>query len=205
MSYNVHDTIVKWFLREYARPAVPGHAKISLTQVCNTDEEIFVRLAALTRTGLQLALDGSYPLDALLPTVLKEQRVTMHMAALQLTNPALRMLGDERASKAQSDKTKAEKRMNQELNNLRAENKKSCELKRVATTTLIRRGRVREGRVVANRRRAEAMGRPCRRNCLASSAPGKGSHYGSALTAVAGAPTPSRTGDAERAATCAPN
>ena len=69
MSYKVHDTMVKWYLREYARLPVPVYAKISLTQIRNTDEEIFVRLAALTRVGLQLAPDGSYPLDALLPGV----------------------------------------------------------------------------------------------------------------------------------------
>ena len=42
----------------------------------NADEEIFVRLAAITRTGLHLAADGSFILDGLITDVLKDTRVT---------------------------------------------------------------------------------------------------------------------------------
>ena len=83
MSYNVHDNMIRMFLREYSRPPIPGYAKISLIQIKNADEEVFVRLAASTPLGLNLGADGSYPLDSLLPTVLKEHRVATLLAPLQ--------------------------------------------------------------------------------------------------------------------------
>ena len=123
MSYDVHKGIVKWFMREYNRAAAPGHAKITLLQIKNADEEIFVRLAAITRIGLQLAADGSLVLDGLVPDILKDTRVTTHLAQLQLTNPALRNFSGEPAASSGHSKA-AEKRFASELANLKAENKR---------------------------------------------------------------------------------
>ena len=122
MSFKIHDGVVKWFLRAYNRPAIPGHAKVSLLQIKNTDEEIFVRLAALTRTGLHLAAQGAYPLDALMPEVLKDPRVTTLMTPLQLTNPAIKTLSNSptRGGKASAP----DKRFASEFAALKAENKR---------------------------------------------------------------------------------
>jgi len=46
MSYNVHDNMMKMFIQEYARPPIPGYAKISSIQIKNTYKEVLVRLAA---------------------------------------------------------------------------------------------------------------------------------------------------------------
>jgi len=124
MSFKVHDTLVKWYLREYAHPAVPGFAKISLTQIRNADEEVFVRLAALTRAGLGLTTNGALPLDALLPTVMKETRVTQHMTSLQLTNPALKGNGSGQQSRQLADTAQTDKRLMSQIENLKNENKK---------------------------------------------------------------------------------
>ena len=73
---------------------------------------------------MQLAPDGSYPLDALLPGVLKETRVTQHMTGLQLTNPALKGNGGGQPQRQQPDKSQSEKRFANQLENLKNENKK---------------------------------------------------------------------------------
>lgn len=122
MSFKVHDGVVKWFLREYSRPAIRGHEEISLLQIKNADEEIFVRLAAMTRTGLNLAPGGAFPLDGLVPEVLRDPRVTKLMDVLQSTNPAAKSLAAETNSAGRQ--TKAEKRMASELAALKAENKR---------------------------------------------------------------------------------
>ena len=124
MSFKVHETIVKWYLREYARAAVPGFAKISLAQIRDADEEIFVRMAALTRAGLGLATDGAFPLDALVPNAMKEPRVTQFMTSLQLTNPALRGNGGGQTQRHQSDGPQVDKRLASQIENLKNENKK---------------------------------------------------------------------------------
>ena len=122
MSYTVHNGMVQMFLRGYARTAVAGHAEISLIQIKNADEEVFVRLAAKTRLGLNLGPGGVFPLDALLPDILKEQSVVTHLAPLQLSNPSTRMLTSEPSSSG--GQSKAEKRYANDVASLKAENKR---------------------------------------------------------------------------------
>ena len=76
MSYTVHETIVNWLFEEYLRVPEDGDAKVTLLQVLRADQAIFVKLAGLTSAGLPINPDGTRILDALVPRVLVEQRIT---------------------------------------------------------------------------------------------------------------------------------
>ena len=85
LSTKVHDELKEWYIRELQRDAVPGYQKISLTQVLRVDQEIFRRLAELTRSGLATdMMTGDFVLDPLLPRVLLEPRIVAFMNPLPL-------------------------------------------------------------------------------------------------------------------------
>ena len=76
LNYQIHDTLVRWLMREYQREPIVGYAKVSLEQLLRADQEVFTRLAELTRSGLgRNPIDQSFALDAHLPFVISEPRI----------------------------------------------------------------------------------------------------------------------------------
>lgn len=81
MSYEAHEELSTYYLEEMCRDPPSGHSKITIQQVRETDKEIFVRMADLTRVGLPYDPDNGnvYPLDQVLRDVLKEPRIVLMM------------------------------------------------------------------------------------------------------------------------------
>jgi hypothetical protein len=76
LSFQNHELLVRWYMRELHRDALPGYKKTSLDQIALVDKEIFMRLTEETRSGLHIEpLDGGYVLDRLLPSVMLEPRI----------------------------------------------------------------------------------------------------------------------------------
>ena len=84
VDYEIHDQFVQWMLEEYEQAPLPGYAKISLNQVLRVDEEVFIRLANVTRKGLALdPLNGAYPLNHWLPKIMVEPRIVALLAPMR--------------------------------------------------------------------------------------------------------------------------
>ena len=76
LHYNIHDSLVRWYLDELHREAPPGYAQVSIDQIHRVDKEIWIRLADETRGGLQPVMaSGAFVLDAILPKIMLEARI----------------------------------------------------------------------------------------------------------------------------------
>jgi hypothetical protein len=76
MTFKVHETIVKFLMRELRQEALPGYSKVSLEQIQNADRYIFTRAAKITAGNLRPDAIGCPKLDAIIPEVLKEHRLS---------------------------------------------------------------------------------------------------------------------------------
>ena len=118
MDFSVHEILIQWMMKEYARDAMPGHAKVTVDQLARADEEIFVQLGDMTRAGLGLDQNGQYPLNSALERVLAQPRILM------LLNP--RPVTGAGGSQAMAPEDRGWKRkMQSELDRLSAELKKA--------------------------------------------------------------------------------
>jgi len=78
MSYEAHETLVEWLMGEYERDPIAGFSRITLEQVEQADKEVFLRLGELTRGALTAdPVEGTLPLDSVLPNVLTDVRIRM--------------------------------------------------------------------------------------------------------------------------------
>ena len=76
LHYNLHDTLVRWYMDELHREVHPGYAQVSIDQIHRVDKEIWNRLADMTRGGLQVNMaSGAFVLDSILPQVMLEPRI----------------------------------------------------------------------------------------------------------------------------------
>jgi hypothetical protein len=76
LHYNLHDSLVRWYMDELHRAAPLGYAQVSIDQIHRVDKEIWIRLADETRGGLQIDMaSGNFVLDALLPKIMLEARI----------------------------------------------------------------------------------------------------------------------------------
>jgi len=117
LSYDLHEDLVAWFMKELNRPPPRGYQSVSLQMLRDADEEIFVEMALKIRAhGLPEAATDKLPLDDYLRVILQNPRI------IALLNP--KQGGQGKGSQAQNDAPKAEKRANAEIDRLRAENKK---------------------------------------------------------------------------------
>jgi hypothetical protein len=77
LSFEVHDKYVSWLFRQLARKPFTGFHQVSIQQIHELDAEVFLKLAEQTREGLDLNIDGTYRLDALLLNAMADPQVTM--------------------------------------------------------------------------------------------------------------------------------
>ena len=117
LSYDSHEELVAWFIKELNRPPPRGYQNVSLQMLRDADEEVFVEMSLKVRDrGLPAAATDKLPLDEYLKVVLENPRI------IALLNP--KQGGQGKNNQPQGDATKGEKRNNAELERLRAENKK---------------------------------------------------------------------------------
>ena len=117
MSYDAHEDLVAWFIKELNRPPPRGYQNVSLQMLRDADEEVFVEMSLKVRDrGLPGAAADKLPLDEYLKIVLQNPRI------IALLNPKQGVQG--RDSPSQVEAPKGDKRANSELERLRAENKK---------------------------------------------------------------------------------
>ena len=120
LDFHHHDAWVKYLMREYQREAFPFHKKVSLDQIMLADQELFVRLAEETRSGLgPNPIDNSFPLDALLPHIMHEPRITSLLNPLQLSS------GHQHVAASGNKRTAEVDKLHQEIKKLRANAKGS--------------------------------------------------------------------------------
>ena len=82
MSFRTHELLTRWFMKEYHREPPRGHSKVTVDQIMDADQEIFLRMAEETRGGLHAdPHNGQLALDGILPVILLEPRI------LALLNP----------------------------------------------------------------------------------------------------------------------
>ena len=82
LTFDKHEVIVKFYMREMTRDPPPRYNSITYDQVLRTDIELFRIFADLTVEGLQMAADGSRPLDSLVAEALSDSTVRMLMLPL---------------------------------------------------------------------------------------------------------------------------
>ena len=82
MSFQVHETLVKFYFSEMDKEPIFGYNPVSLQQIHRADIEAFTQLAGLHDGNLQLLADGSRPLDKNMKRVMKHQRFTSLLAPL---------------------------------------------------------------------------------------------------------------------------
>jgi hypothetical protein len=124
LSFKHHDALVRWYMRELHREPVPGYRQVTIDQVHNADQEVFLRLAEETRSGLLLnPVTGDFPLDAILPQVMLETRITSFLNPLPLS------------SKVPSDNAGAKRAADKEVERLRQENQALKDKMRNVTRT----------------------------------------------------------------------
>ena len=85
-SYKMQEKWVSKLFMEYNRPPLPHYNKTSLDQLQRADTEFFAELSELTRGNLRPSVVGGLPLDSLIPTVMKDARVTNLLNQLQGKN-----------------------------------------------------------------------------------------------------------------------
>lgn len=112
VSFKVHDQLTRWLMKEMHREPVPGYQKVSIGQIHRVDQEIFLRLAEETRSGLASTVSGDCVLDAILPGILLEPRIVAFLNPL----PS--------GTKVTSDPAGSKRGPEKELARLREENKK---------------------------------------------------------------------------------
>ena len=71
MSFEVHESIINFFFFELKKDPLDGFAPVSLAQLASADRELHVRLAEMTRAGLQPGPNGQLPLDDHVRTLLR--------------------------------------------------------------------------------------------------------------------------------------
>ena len=117
LSYDSHEDLVAWFMKELNRPPPRGYQNVTLQMLRDADEEVFVEMALKIRAhGLPEVAGDKLPLDEYLKVILQNPRI------IALLNP--KQGGQGKGNQAQNDAPKAEKRANAEIERLRAENKK---------------------------------------------------------------------------------
>ena len=78
MDYMVRQRLASFLVRHLNLPPLPNHSPVFMSRLARADEEIFVRMADMTREGLSLDLvTGEYPLNSLVPIITTETRITM--------------------------------------------------------------------------------------------------------------------------------
>ena len=82
LTFEKHEQIVKYYMRDMTREPPPHYAQISYDQVLRTDVEMFRIFADLTVDGLSMAMDGSRPLDNLVTEAITDPTVRMLMLPL---------------------------------------------------------------------------------------------------------------------------
>ena len=77
VSFEVHNRYVAWLFKQMDRKPPKDFHAVTLQQIHEADEEIFLRLAEQTRDGLEVNLDGTYRLDQLLPNAMIDPQISM--------------------------------------------------------------------------------------------------------------------------------
>ena len=117
MSFEVHELIINTFFNELKKDPMDGFVPVSLNQIAAADRELHVRLAELTRSGLQPSPTGGLPLDDHVKTVLDGPEIRWMLmpmprrqtaaSSLVLDNPP--KTGDGEVKKAKEEKIKKAK------------------------------------------------------------------------------------------------
>lgn len=82
-SFEAHEKYVVWLFKEMSRKAMTGFHPVSTNQILEVDKEVFSKLADQTRAGLDVNLDNTYVLSALLETIIIDPRINLLMAQRQ--------------------------------------------------------------------------------------------------------------------------
>ena len=83
ISFEMHDKYVAWLFKEMSRRAMQGFHSVSTNQILEVDKEVFIKLADQTRAGLDLNVDGTFVLNALLDTIIIDPRINLLIAPRQ--------------------------------------------------------------------------------------------------------------------------
>ena len=89
MTFERHEELVKYYLREMTREPPPQYASVSYDQVLRTDVEVFRYFADRTTDGLDMAPDGSRPLDNLVAGALTDSTIRMLMLPLSTSSSSV--------------------------------------------------------------------------------------------------------------------
>ena len=83
LSYETHDRYVNWLFKELTRNQPIGFHQVNIQQIHTVDQEVFTKLAELTRDGLDLNIDGTFPLDVHMLNILFDPKINMLMMPRQ--------------------------------------------------------------------------------------------------------------------------
>ena len=80
LDFRIHAAFVKHLSKEYMRDPVPGYSKVTMEQVMAADREVFLMAAQRANGNLSIKPDGAFALDAIVPEVTKEYRISAILA-----------------------------------------------------------------------------------------------------------------------------
>eukprot|EP00971_Amphidinium_carterae_P342703 6482105-Amphidinium_carterae.1 len=82
LDFDAHAQLVAHLWAQYLKPQLPGYGKITLEQLRQADEWVWVRLAELTREGA-----GCFPCDAALRSILAAPELALVLQPPQRSAP----------------------------------------------------------------------------------------------------------------------
>jgi hypothetical protein len=83
LSYETHDRYVNWLFKELTRNQPIGFHQVNIQQIHTVDQEVFTKLAELTRDGLDINNDGTFSLDVHMLNILFDPKINMLMMPRQ--------------------------------------------------------------------------------------------------------------------------
>ena len=112
LSFKVHDLWVSKLFREYGREPISGYEKVGLEQLRLADEELFSEMSELSGGMLTQTIMSELPLDAVLPRVMCDPRVSSLLVPLPARSraaPALTKIDEQDKKRQRLEKEKAKR------------------------------------------------------------------------------------------------
>lgn len=114
-SFEVHEMLADVLMTEFQQAAIANHSAVTMEQIEQADQHLFIRLAELTRSGIRRRPDGTLPMEDGIKQILRETKFNCLLMPLQINKrPAMASSGVEaplskRARKAGAKAAAAEK------------------------------------------------------------------------------------------------
>ena len=93
-SYETHQLLVEFFMREFLRPPLSDHSSTSLEQIKRADRHVFTRIAEHTLTGIRPTGAGVLPVQVAITAIMLEPTLAYLLMQLPSSSKSVRANAD---------------------------------------------------------------------------------------------------------------